>query len=134
MSVGEELSPRSRLACVTPSHQRCHLARHVRHLTSIYAERQEHLVAALRDRLSDRLDVVPARSGMHLVAYMNEGDDDVDIARRAALAGVDVEPRSFRGGAKRCGLLFGFAATGREQMLDAVATLGDVFASAQRKP
>lgn len=45
-----------------------HLARHVRHMRGIYAERRNALLEALRSELGEWLEPIPSEAGMHLAA------------------------------------------------------------------
>ena len=45
-----------------------HLARHVRRMRPVYAERREALQAGLRKELSDWLEPIPCEAGLHLAA------------------------------------------------------------------
>lgn len=47
-----------------------HLARHVRHMRPIYAERREALLAGLRGELAPWLDPIPSEAGLHLAARL----------------------------------------------------------------
>jgi GntR family transcriptional regulator/MocR family aminotransferase len=71
-----------------------HFAHHVRHLTSLYAERQAALLAACAHELSDQLAVASASAGFHLTGWLAPGEDDRQVAARAAAAGITVTPIS----------------------------------------
>ncbi|HJU89167.1 MAG TPA: PLP-dependent aminotransferase family protein [Gemmatimonadaceae bacterium] len=68
-----------------------HFERHIRRMRSIYQERRHILLDALREQLSD--EVVPDETdgGMTLIAWLRRRDD-VDVARAAREAGIDVLP------------------------------------------
>ena len=67
-----------------------HFARHIRLMRTVYAERQEILIAELKSKLSGFLQVDPDEAGIHLVGWLPEGVSDVDAARKAAENGVEV--------------------------------------------
>ena len=75
-----------------------HFASHVRRMRALYAVRREHLVAALRRRLSGLLEVVPSEGGMQLAATLAPGVDDAAASRAAGRRGprraaaLDVSP------------------------------------------
>lgn len=56
-----------------------HLARHVRHMRPIYAQRREALLGGLRRELGQWLEVIPSEAGLHLAARIR------DPARAAAI-------------------------------------------------
>ncbi|GAB3384992.1 MocR-like pyridoxine biosynthesis transcription factor PdxR [Lysobacter fragariae] len=49
-----------------------HLARHVRHMRPIYAERREALLAGLRHELQQWLEPIPSEAGLHLAARIRD--------------------------------------------------------------
>jgi GntR family transcriptional regulator / MocR family aminotransferase len=49
-----------------------HLARHVRRMRPVYAERREALQAGLRKELSDWLEPIPCEAGLHLAARVRD--------------------------------------------------------------
>ena len=49
-----------------------HLARHVRRMRPIYAERREALLDGLRRELADWLEPIPCEAGLHLAARVRE--------------------------------------------------------------
>ena len=49
-----------------------HLARHVRHMRPIYAERREALLDGLRGELAPWLEPIPSEAGLHLAARIRE--------------------------------------------------------------
>lgn len=71
-----------------------HLARHVRRMRAMYEARQAVLVHACREHLSTRVRVEPTASGLQTLAWLPEGIDDAELARRARDAGVEVAPLS----------------------------------------
>lgn len=99
-----------------------HFAAHVRRMRKRYKDRQDALLAAVRARLGDAVEIEPAEAGMHLVARLTPKltarMDDQTARRLAAEAGVNVSALSSfyaeRLGAQ--GLLLGYAATPEEEM------------------
>lgn len=86
-----------------------HLARHVRRMRRLYGERRAALAGALTAAFGPRLAVEPRPGGMHLLARPLLGAGDVELARRAAAAGLAVEPLSRLAAAPVApGLLLGF--------------------------
>src|SRR5262249_54504526 len=102
-----------------------HFSRHVRRMRTLYAERQEALVRALRRELADWLEVVPCDTGLHLIGWLPAGADDQAASARAAAGGAGAPPLSpYRltpGG--RGGRLLGSAASPPRQLRDAVRRL-----------
>ena len=70
-----------------------HFAAHVRRMRTVYAARQQALLAAAARHLSDLADLEPDDAGLHLVARLvarrdGTGLDDREARRRAAAAGI----------------------------------------------
>ena len=58
-----------------------HFERHIRRMRTVYQERQQAIVAALEQRLGSLVTIGPHDSGMHLVAYLPSGCDDVAVSQ-----------------------------------------------------
>jgi GntR family transcriptional regulator/MocR family aminotransferase len=88
-----------------------HFARHLRRVRDLAAERQSVLAAAVRDHLGDLLTVSPQPAGLHLVAHLPPGTDDLAASRRAAAAGLVAPPlsASYLETPQQRGLLLGYA-------------------------
>ncbi len=67
-----------------------HFAHHVRRMRQVYAERMNVLLEAARKKLSGRLDVQPAISGMRTIGWLPEGEKDQIVAVRARSCGLEV--------------------------------------------
>jgi GntR family transcriptional regulator / MocR family aminotransferase len=106
-----------------------HFARHIRRMRKLYAQRQELLVSACARDLKGLLEVKPADAGMHLVGWLPPGVNDRDAARRAAVAGIAVEPLSaFRIQSRgRGALLLGYASVPEDRIADGVRRLRDAL-------
>ena len=88
-----------------------HLASHIRRMRALYRNQRDRLVATLRRRAGDRLDVEPPDQGMHLVAYLHQGLLDAAVERAALEHGVVVRALSqlYVRARPRQGLLLGFS-------------------------
>src|SRR5262249_41564131 len=60
----------------------------LRRVRKLYAERRAALATALAEQCGARLRVALQVGGMHLVAWLRAGEDDVALARRAAAQGL----------------------------------------------
>lgn len=88
-----------------------HFARHVKKMRSLYAQRRGFLARALAAQAGALFTVELQAGGMHLLARLPDGADDVALAARARAQGFGVAALSSwhaqgRGGA---GLIMGFA-------------------------
>jgi GntR family transcriptional regulator/MocR family aminotransferase len=61
-----------------------HFARHIRRMRILYMERRRMLIEALNENLGDRIEIVSADAGMHLVCLLPLESDDRDVSRQAA--------------------------------------------------
>ena len=67
-----------------------HLARHIRKMRRIYAERRQKLLDCLTSELSDFLKPWPSTAGLHVAASLKPGLDADAITESAAAVGVRV--------------------------------------------
>lgn len=105
--------------------QEGHLARHIRRMRMLYMERRKALVSALSTQLGSALEVVGTDAGMHVVALLPPGVDDVAISRRAAREGIAALPLStcYIGPSQRGGLVLGYGGANSHQIRDGVRRL-----------
>ena len=100
------------------------LAKHVRRMRRIYAERHRCVVETLRQRFDGRLTPLPSNGGLHLTAILNAPVEDTDlaIAERAEAAGVAILPlsRHYLTDPLRQGLLIGYGAIVADRIADAL--------------
>ena len=106
-----------------------HFARHVRRMRTLYAERQEALVAALGRELAGAIETSPAEAGMNLTAWLRGNASDLELSNKAARVGVVVTPVSAYAleVKPRPGLLLGYAAFSTRQIREAVRKLAQIF-------
>jgi GntR family transcriptional regulator / MocR family aminotransferase len=93
--------------------ERGSLARHIRRMRRIYSTRHHLVRASLSRYLADRLVPLPSAGGIHLATLLADPDtDDTEVARRAAAAGVAVQPLSYfaHSTPARSGLVLGYGA------------------------
>jgi GntR family transcriptional regulator/MocR family aminotransferase len=65
-----------------------HLERHLRRMRALYDRRRQALVQALQNHFGDRVTIMGANAGMHLMIKLSAKLHDDEIERRARLAGV----------------------------------------------
>lgn len=104
--------------------------RHLRRVRVRQRARRDAVVAALQ-RFSPGTEVAGVAAGMHLLVLLDDGCDDVEVAARAAEAGVVVHPLSWhRTTAGRPGLVLGYAAHPPDRLVEAVRALAGVLPAA----
>ena len=88
-----------------------HLASHIRRIRLLYRDQRDRLVEALHREARDWLDVEPPDQGMHLVAYLRDGLSDRAAEQAAREEGVVVRAlsRLYAQARPRQGLLLGFS-------------------------
>lgn len=101
---------------------------HIRRIRSIYSERRDALIDAIHKELPD-LNIQPADQGMHIVAWLPNGIDDIQVAEAARLAGIAVRAISPMCSAafKRSGLMMGFGGFSADQLGSAVKKLRKIL-------
>jgi GntR family transcriptional regulator/MocR family aminotransferase len=132
--LGDLISPSVERATLAEFIDDGHFTRHVRQMRVAYAERQEALLRGMRRELDDIVDVSPAETGMHVVAWLR--DQSISDARASSLArdaGVEAAPLSmYRVEASLPpGLLLGFAAVRPSEMGAGLRTLRQTIAAAR---
>jgi GntR family transcriptional regulator / MocR family aminotransferase len=102
-----------------------HLARHIRRMRMLYMERRKVLVAALRSHLGNTLDILGTDAGMHIVALLPPGVDDVAVSRGAASQGIAALPLStcYVSPPDRGGVVLGYGGATLHQLRDGVRRL-----------
>jgi GntR family transcriptional regulator/MocR family aminotransferase len=106
-----------------------HFAHHIRRMRQIYAERIAVLVDASRRKLTGRLDVEHAASGMRTVGWIQNGEKDRAVAQRARSQGLEVAPLSQFAvrNSPLSGLILGFAGCAPEELRRGVDVLAAVM-------
>src|SRR5580700_1333792 len=102
-----------------------HFARHIRRMRILYMERRTALVKAIRIQMEDMLHVIGAEAGMHLVALLPRGTNDVAISRKAAQKGISAIPLStcYLKPPTRGGLILGYGGANAHQIHDGISKL-----------
>ncbi len=102
-----------------------HFARHIRRMRILYGQRRQALVDAIAEILPGKLEVVGAEAGMHLVALLPAGVDDVAVAKKAAIRGVSAQPLSscYAKQPTRGGLILGYGGTDARQIEEGLRKL-----------
>jgi len=95
-----------------------HFARHIRRMRMLYMERRSALVNAIRLQMEEMLEVVGAEAGMHLVALLPPGIDDLAVSRKAGRNGVSAMPLStcYAKRPNRGGLILGYGGANVRQI------------------
>lgn len=106
-----------------------HFAAHIRRMRRLYQDRHQALITLVRGRLSQWLDIEPAHTGMHAVAWL-KGRTSADlVAATAAGSGITAAPVS-RFAVEpigREGLVLGFGAFTPSQIEAGVRGLEQLF-------
>jgi GntR family transcriptional regulator/MocR family aminotransferase len=102
-----------------------HFARHIRKMRMLYMDRRTALVDAIQKEIGEKLEVIGAEAGMHLVAFLPKGVNDVAVVQRAAKAGISVMPLSFcyTRPPARGGLILGYGGVDARQIREGVRKL-----------
>lgn len=108
-----------------------HLARHVRRMRGVYAERRATLLNALARDCGDLLAPVAPAAGLQLAARLAEGFDAEAVVRQAALSDVAVESLSvFTAQGAPSGLALGYGQIEAGRIDEAVALLAEAIRAA----
>ena len=106
-----------------------YFARHIRRMRMLYMERRTVLVKAIREELGDRLEVIGAEAGMHLVALLRAGVSDVEISQKAEAMGISAMPLSscYARAPRRGGLVLGYGGTDARLIAEGIRKLGTIL-------
>ncbi len=104
---------------------------HVRRIRGLYAERRAALLTALKSALPVGCSIQPSDQGMHVLLWLPQYADDVDIAARAGSIGIAVRPITpmYAGSSGRPGLMVGFGGFLPDQLREAVRRLMSIVAA-----
>jgi len=102
-----------------------HFARHIRRMRMLYMERRKALVNAIRTHMGNEIEVIGAEAGMHLVASLPLGIDDVLVSKIAAQNGISAMPLSscYLKSPERAGLILGYGGVNARQIHDGIRKL-----------
>jgi GntR family transcriptional regulator / MocR family aminotransferase len=102
-----------------------HFARHIRRMRILYMHRRTALVEAIHKQMGGKLEVIGAEAGMHLVALLPPGINDVTVSRKAAQLGVSAMPLSscYSKAPARGGLILGYGGVDEKQIYDGIRKL-----------
>jgi GntR family transcriptional regulator/MocR family aminotransferase len=102
-----------------------HFARHIRRMRMLYMDRRRALVSAIEMQMEDIAEVIGAEAGMHLVALLPRGTNDVAMSRRAAQGGISAMPLSvcYSKAPTRGGLILGYGGANTRQIHDGIRKL-----------
>jgi GntR family transcriptional regulator/MocR family aminotransferase len=102
-----------------------HFARHIRRMRMLYMDRRRALVKGIHHQMGDSLEVIGAEAGMHLVALLPRGTNDVAVSMQAAQRGISAIPLSscYLKVPTRGGLILGYGGTNPQQIHEGVSKL-----------
>lgn len=91
----------------------------------LYMDRRRALVNAIQTQMGDMLEVIGAEAGMHLVALLPPGTNDLAVCRKAAQRGVSVMPLStcYLNLPTRDGLILGYRGANAHQIHNGIRKL-----------
>ena len=98
---------------------------HIRRMRKLYESRQAVLIQEVRDQCGESLKVMPADTGMHVVALLPDEIDDLVFCRKALGSGLSLRALSiyYLGPFPKMGLILGFASTAPDRMRSGARTL-----------
>lgn len=135
-TLADYLSPTVEQAVVADFLAEGHFARHVRRMRTVYAARQQALVAAAERELDGLLRIEPAAVGMHVVGWLRDDISDHAAFRAALDAGIETPPlsRYCRQATLPPALLFGYSAVTERTIAAAARRLRPVLQGMAPRP
>ncbi|MGO4588528.1 MocR-like pyridoxine biosynthesis transcription factor PdxR [Paenarthrobacter sp. 2TAF44] len=106
-----------------------HMHAHLRRTRRLYSARQDALLNAIQHQLSHRIVPAQVDAGLHVMGWLQEQLDDIDVARGLAASGVYTYPLSEYRLTHQLppALLIGFAGTAEEHMPAAVGRMATAW-------
>jgi GntR family transcriptional regulator/MocR family aminotransferase len=104
-----------------------HLARHVRRLRRVYAQRRSLIIDHLRHGMDGWLRPIPGDAGLHITAMLRPGLKAADLAGLALTRRIAVHPVSSASGLE--GLALGYGAVDDAGIRRGLDTLGQLLAN-----
>jgi GntR family transcriptional regulator / MocR family aminotransferase len=106
-----------------------HMARHVRKMRKLYAERREVTVSGLQTHFSQWLEPILSSGGLHLTALARNSVDVDAITRHARQRHMEVRSLQtyYAGENAQAGLVIGYGATAPEALVDGLLELRRLF-------
>ena len=129
ISITGQFAPLLIQAALADFIEQGHMARHLRRMRRIYAQRRQLFRTLWDARLTAWGSLGEGGSGIQIVGLMRPGLDDVRIAGACRRSGVNVSPLSiqYRHGVGRNGLLIGYAAADEATTLQGLKCLETAF-------
>jgi len=102
-----------------------HFARHIRRMRMLYMDRRRSLTKAIQTWMGDILEVIGEEAGMHLVALLPPGIDDVAVSQQAVQRHISVMPLSSccLRPPTRGGLILGYGGANPDQIHEGIRIL-----------
>ncbi|MFP1755434.1 MocR-like pyridoxine biosynthesis transcription factor PdxR [Lonsdalea quercina] len=110
--------------------QENHFSRHLRKTRAIYAKRRVMTINGLKEVFGERLKFEMPACGLHILAKLDDEENDIGIATRGRMHNLLIGALSARSSRKECGkgLILGFAnVTSHEQALKQAKMLFQCF-------
>jgi GntR family transcriptional regulator/MocR family aminotransferase len=111
-----------------------HLARHIRRMRTLYAERQSILIEAAQERLAGLLDIKPTETGLHVMGWLGPGLKADLVYQQLLRQQVETPPLSAYSinPPQREGLVLGYAAVSRGDIRAGVRQMENVLTTMAR--
>ena len=110
-----------------------HFAAHLRRMRAVYRSRRDALVETLDRELRGRVRVGPAEGGFQLLVRLDPGENDREVARRAAAHGIEATPLSrYTHGSAEPALVLGYSALATDAIRAGVRGLARVLHARRR--
>lgn len=110
-----------------------HVARHLRRMRGLYAERRAALLHALATEAHDVVTVRAPEAGLHAVAWLADGFREAEAVEAARAAGLDVRGLSdYSHRRQRPALVLGYGAASPAQLTEATRRLAAALRTVRR--
>lgn len=106
-----------------------HFVRHVRRMRNLYGERREALISNIESKMGGSVEIVSSAAGLHLTVLLRTNKNDLQLARKAAMQGIESEPLSafYLDRTARHGLVLGYAPFSEKEINQGISKLAPLL-------
>lgn len=130
-STVDRCPPRTNQMILTDFITEGHFKRHIRKMRTLYANRQDALLDAIRRTLGDVIEISGSNAGLHLVGRLPKGVDDTAVSAHLDEHGIIALPLSFYSTRplRRGGLLLGYGCVSEDEIRESVQRMAEALHS-----
>jgi GntR family transcriptional regulator / MocR family aminotransferase len=129
LAISGQFAPLLLQAALADFIEQGHMARHLRRMRRIYAQRRQMFCRLFEQELPDEIRLLTCDAGIQIAGILTQKSSDVAVAKAAHKFGINVSPLSmqYRHGSVKQGLLLGYAACDEPTTKNGLRRLKEAF-------